>query len=602
MIPDKIKVQLSSIPSEPGIYIMKDAAGAVIYIGKALSLKKRVTSYFTKKDHDVKTAVLVRLIDSFEYIATANEVEALILENTLIKKHKPKFNIRLKDDKRYPYIGITYDEDYPRVIYTRNLRPGPNRYFGPYTDARSAKMIWSVINDAFRLKRCRRPLPLRNGERPCLNYQIKKCAGPCAGAITRDEYMGLIEGAANFLSGRIGPVLEEMTARMNKCSADMDYEKASVYRDIIFSIQSISETQNVLNPSGLDQDFIKVKLFENEAILVLFEFRGGALLGRKISVYENIMLATPAEITSAFIMDYYQRSDVPSRVVCSDPPASAAAVELFLAGRSGKNVKLTAPSPSENERAIISLIEKNIDLLKADRIAEAGYLDPAAAMNNLKEELSLDGIPERIECFDISNFHGSEAVASMVTFSMAMPEKSSYRRYRIRSIEGPNDPAMIHEAVARRVQYLVNEGEPLPDLMLIDGGPTQLARAMEAASNFEAGIKIVSIAKRFEEIYYDPGLPPLRLGTNSPGLKLLQRIRDEAHRFAVTYHRVLRDRKTTASELDAIPGIGEKTKRDLLKVMKSVEKIKAATIEELSSIEGIGAKSAERIFRFFNGK
>lgn len=589
----------SALPDEPGVYLMKDSAGAVIYVGKALSLKKRVTSYFTKKDHDPKTALLVRLIDNIEFIATDNEIEALILENTLIKKNKPRFNIRLKDDKRYPYICVTLEDRYPRLIYTRNTRPGRQRCFGPYTDAKSAKAIASMINDLFMLKRCARLLPLNTGERPCLNFQMKKCSGACTGKISEEEYGALIEGAIKFLEGDVNPVIENIKREMARHSKNREYEKAAVYRDIIFGIQSISEKQKVYSHSGLDQDCAAVKLFGDEAVAVLFEFRLGVLLGRKISVFANAEHSLESELIETFIIEYYSRSEIPVKIILKKRPQGAELLERFLAGRSGKRVVI-ASAVSEDERGIIKLIEKNIDLIQSDRDASKKYHNPAEALIELMERLNLPAIPENIECFDISNLQGADSAASMVSFKTGIPHRSSYRRFKIKAYNSANDPAMIHEAVARRIQRLANEQLPMPDLILIDGGPAQLARAMEAAKNFDCVSKIISIAKRFEEIYVDPKKAPVRLPEGSNGLKLLQAIRDEAHRFAVTYHRKLRDRKTVKSVLDDIPDIGIAVKKILLKEFQSIDSIKQMSVEGLASARGIGETTARKIFDFFH--
>lgn len=595
--PEKL---IASIPDEPGVYLMLDSTGTVIYIGKALSLKKRVSSYFSNKDQDPKTTLLVRLIDSIDFIVTDNEIEALILENSLIKKHKPRFNVRLKDDKSYPYIGVTFEEKYPRVIYTRNIRRGRNRYFGPYTDAASAKMIVAMINDIFRLKRCRRPLPLPRGERPCLNYQIRKCSGLCTGDISTDEYLRMIDNAVKFLEGDSDSVKNEMRKQMKKYSDEMNYEKASVYRDILLGIQSISEKQNVHDHSGIDRDYAAVRISGEEAAVLIFEFRSGVLIGKKIIIMSNTTHASIPEILENFTIDYYSRSDIPSVITLPELPAGQDLLQKFLTEKSGKKVKINTARSSE-ARGIIALIEKNADILLAERESRRINNNTSEALHELEQKIpGLDRLPERIECFDISNLQGSDAVASMVSFRAGVPDKSAYRRFKIRGQSTPDDPAMIHEAVARRVQRLYNEGKKMPDLILIDGGPAQLKKAIEAAANFTADSVIISIAKRFEEIYFDPGSPPLSLSLNSGALKMLQSLRDEAHRFAVTYHRHLRDKKTVKSDLDEIPDIGPAVKRILLSNFKSVDRIKTLSIDELASVKGIGEKTARKIYEFFN--
>jgi len=604
MRPEKSRAVLSSLPDSPGVYLMKDAEGLIIYVGKAGSLKKRVSSYFQNKDHDPKTSMLVKRIEDIEYILTDNEVEALLLESGLIKKHRPKFNVRLKDDKRYPYISVTLDEPYPRVIYTRKIKAGGDRYYGPYTDSAAARNIVATVNRIFKLKTCRRDLPLRKNERPCLNYQMKKCSGVCTGEITAEEYRSLVDKAVKFLDGDAEPVLEDLRREMEEHSQNFRYEKAALVRDIIFDVQRVFEGQKVDVPGGIDQDYIGVSIEGSEAVLVLFEFRRGALVGRKISVFDNAEYAAPGEVVRTFMIEYYGRSEVPQKITVQHTFADQDVIERYLEGRSGKKVAI-GQARSRDDRGVIGMIGKNIDMIRADRAAHRSFVEREQGLAELHAVLSgrgvaVEGPPSVIECFDISNFHGKEAVASMVSFTDGLPDRGKYRRFRIRGYDAPDDPGMIHEAVSRRVQHLVNEGLPLPDLMVIDGGKTQLARAIEAASNFTDEIPIVSLAKRLEEIYTDPGSEPIRLPRDSAALHILQNIRDEAHRFAVTYHRKLRDRRTTASALDEIPGIGLSARKALLETFKSVDAIAAAAEEDLRNAPGIGDKTATAVYRYFH--
>jgi len=600
MNPEKIKDLLTRLPHDPGVYLMHGIDGSIIYIGKANSLKKRVTSYFRKKDHDPKTSILVKNIDEIEYIVTDTEIEALILESNLIKKHKPKFNVRLKDDKRYPYIAITLNEEYPRVIYTRYINRNTDKYFGPYTDARAAKNSAQMINNLFKLKTCRRPLPLKDNERPCINYQIKKCSGACLNIISKDEYRSLIDDAINFLEGNIDPVMNSLNSRMKEYSEKMNFEKAAAVRDIIYDIQKISQSQSVDIPTITDQDCIGIAIYGGEGIVVLFEFRHGILTGRKINIFDNAEYTTPEEILRIFILDYYKDKEIPSKIVTEYGIPDYKLIAEHLSLKSGKKISLVQAGSSD-DKSIISMIRKNIDIIAADRKASDAN-NPAAGLLELKDTLSLENEPDIMECFDISNFQGTDSVASMVQFRSGRADKSNYRRYKIRGYETSNDPGMIHEAVSRRLQHLVNEGLELPDLIVIDGGPTQLTRAIEAAANFDLNLNIISVAKKFEEIYTSPDQPPIRLPENSPALKLIQRIRDEAHRFAVTYHRTIRDKKLTSSILDTIPDIGDKTKKMLLKHFGSIEKISEAALEELISADGIGDTTARKIYDFFKEK
>lgn len=595
-----LKKSVARFPEEPGVYLMKDASGAIIYIGKAASLKKRVSSYFRTSGLDIKTRVLVRIISEIEYIITDSEIEALILESGLIRKHRPKFNIQKKDDKRYPYIAVTLDEEYPRVIFTRTVRRNGTRYFGPYTDAQAARNTVSLINSIFKLKLCTRELPLKKNERPCMNAQINKCGGICTGAITRDEYLKIIDSAVSFLEGRIEPVVRDLQTMMKRLANERKYERAAELRDMIFDIQKLSETQKVHAAVGTDQDFIAAAKHGNEAIIILFEFRGGVLLGRKIAVYDNAEYASHEEIIATFLTGFYENAEIPRRIIVERRIGDRAMLERYLTDRSKHRVAITEPQTAE-DRGIIRLIHKNIDVIAAERYADRESRNTLLGLEELQRILGLDGLPRTMECFDISNLQGTDAVASMVRFHDGRPERSGYRRYKIRGYTSSDDPGMIHEAVARRIQYLANEGLSFPDLVVIDGGRTQLARAVEAAANFTSSIRIISLAKRFEEIYRAPGDPPLRLPDSSPALRILKEIRDEAHRFAISYHRTLRGKKTTRSLLDDI-GISARARKELLARFKSVDGIRNASRDELTAVTGIGAKTAQKILEFFQKK
>lgn len=594
-----LQLKLAQFPHQPGVYLMKDAAGEIIYVGKAGSLRKRVSSYFQKSDLDAKTRVLVRSVADIEYIMTDSEVEALLLENTLIKKHKPRYNIRLKDDKRYPYIMVKLDEEYPRLVFTRRLAQDGNRYFGPYTDARAARQMITAINTAFKLKTCARPLPLKEHERSCLNYQINRCQGICRGAMSADEYRAIVGNAMRFLEGNTDPVIDDLTSIMNGYAARMEYEKAARMRDVIADIRKITGDQKVLAPVGGDQDFVGLSTGGDEAVVLLFEFRTGALVGRKIFVFENARFSTPGEIIQTFLVEYYRTSEVPPRVVVSSDPADRATVSGYLATLSSRKTVISPPR-SADERGIIRMVQKNIDLVIADRQAHRQFADREKGLVELSDLLGLPGPPEVIDCFDISNIQGKHAVASMVEFRDGVPDRKNYRRFKIRGYEGANDPGMIHEVVGRRLQHLINENIPFPDLIVVDGGPTQLARAMEARDALGAPVVIVSLAKRLEEVYTDPHTPPLRLAESSVGLRILQAARDEAHRFAITYHRTLRDREMTSSAVDGIPGIGAKKKSLLLRSVAEPAKIPEMSEDEIARIPGLGAKTARVVHRHFH--
>jgi excinuclease ABC subunit C len=392
MHPDKHKNLAMNAPQGPGVYLMKATDGEIIYIGKAASLKKRVLSYFQKHGHDPKTRVLVKNIDDIEFILTDTEVEALLLESSLIKKHRPKFNVRLKDDKRYPYIGVTLDEDYPRIVYTRKIKPGKNRYYGPYTDSAAAKNIVAMVNRIFKLKTCARPLPLRDNERPCLNYQMKKCGGVCAGDMTREEYRSLVNKAVLFLDGDRGPILQGLQEEMNEHAAAFRYEKAAALRDIIFDVQRVFETQKVHLPAGADQDYIGVGIFGDEAIVVLFEFRGGVLAGRKISVFDNAVYAGPGDILRTFMIEYYGRADVPQSIIVQHHFSDMELIAGHLGHRSSKKI-LLRQAKSRDERGVLSMIARNIDMIGAEREIGRANAEEERTLKELQSALALPSAP-----------------------------------------------------------------------------------------------------------------------------------------------------------------------------------------------------------------
>ena len=588
----------NGLPQNPGVYLMKDDKNEIIYIGKAASIKKRVSSYFSSKKYDPKTSVLVKHISDIEYIITDSEIEALILESNLIKKHKPKYNIRLKDDKKYPYIAVTLSDGFPMVIFTRKLNNPGYKYFGPYTDAKAARNIISMINSIFKLKSCKKKLPLKKNERPCLNFQMKKCSGLCTNEITINEYRALIDNAVKFLEGNIDPVLADLNSSMNDYSKKLMFEKASNIRDIIFDIQKVSESQKVSVPSGMDQDYLGLSIQHSEAILIQFEFRKGVLIGRKIHFFDNVKYYKPRDILKSFIIDFYKTSEIPVRIICSYRIEDKEIIEKYLSDKSSKRVVLTLPE-SNDDRGIINMIQKNIDLIADERNSKNITRNIAQGLKELQEILKMETEPGVIECFDISNIQGKHAVASMVSFINGEPYKKNYRMYKIRGYDSPNDPGMIHEAVSRRLQYLLNENLSMPDLIVVDGGKTQLSRAMEVSNSLELAVKIISIAKQFEEIYFSISESPIKLPATSMALKIIQNIRNEAHRFAVTYHRKLRDTDFIKSELEKIPGVGSKTKDLLFIHFKSIDNIKNAGIDDLKDVPGIGSESAKIIYGYF---
>lgn len=578
--------------------MMKDRDGGILYIGKARNLKKRVSSYFTKNDLDIKTRTLVNLICDIDTIITGTEIEALILEDSLIKKHKPRFNIRLKDDKKYPYIAITYSDDFPRVIFTRQIKNKKNRYFGPYTDSRAARNTVHLLNRIFGLKTCSKPLPLKKGERPCLNYQIRRCSGICMNTINQSQYLELVRSAEKFLEGHIGPVLEDLSVRMNTLSKEMNFERAAQIRDIIFDIQQISEKQNVATGQNYDIDYFAVDIFRDDAIILIFEFRRGILIGKKIQEYENSSYTEKSSILQAFIIHHYELSDIPHVIITQYQLREDKLIMEHLSGRAGKTIKIRTPKSPE-EKSTQSLLVRNIDSIIAEKMAVEEFSDKNRFLISLKSQLLLPVVPIHIVCFDISNFQGKEAVASMASFKYGQPDKNNYRRFKIRGYEEANDPGMIHEGVARYLANVLNEGWDQPDLIVIDGGPTQLNKAIEARDAFGLDIPVISIAKKLEEIYTEQRKEPYRLSHDSQELKIIQRLRDATHDFGVSYHRKLRKNRTLQSELDNIQGIGPHKRSILLSAFGSVERIKKADIESLTQTEGISGREAKKIYEYF---
>ncbi len=591
-----IEQKIKTIPSKPGVYLFINHKKEIIYIGKASLLKKRVTSYF-QKNLDAKTRVLVSHIDDIDYIVTQSEIEALLLESSLIKKHKPKYNIQQKDDKRFPYIAITLHEKFPRVIFTRKLYHNGDRYYGPYTDAHAARKTVSLLNKTFKLKTCSRDIPLKPHERPCLNHQMGQCQGVCTGVVTEEEYRNVIGSVMKFLEGDVDPVLESLSALMKSYSNSMRFESAAKVRDMIFDIQKILQTQHVVTPLGKNQDYIGITTHQDEAYILVFQFRHGSLTGKRIFVYNNAEYTDRSSLVAQFMVGYYTHNEPPHAIVITQMIEDRRIIEQHLSSKTTQPVHIVSPK-TDHDKAVVQLLKKNLDLAIAQKIAPHWQ----KALFELQEVLHLPTLPVDIECFDISNIQGAFAVASMVHFTDGIPNKKEYRRYRIRGYTQPDDPGMIHEVVGRRLQHLLNEGLPLPDLLVIDGGRGQLSRAIEAVQALECSVPVIALAKRLEEIYLPQGSDPLHLPATSPALKMLQAIRDEAHRFAITYHRSLRDKNMTASILDQIHGVGTQYRKKLLHTFDTIEQIAQSDAATIANRAGIPKKVAQKIYDFFHSK
>ena len=598
----EIKNKLKTTPTLPGVYLMKDVKGRVIYVGKARSLADRVRSYFRGVEHhNPRTQALVSRIDDFDYIVASSELEALILECNLIKHHRPQYNVLLKDGKGYPFIKVTTNQEYPQVVITRKIERDGARYFGPYTDSGAVSRVVKLVQELFPLCSCPETMGTRNSGRACLNYYIKRCLAPCIGRVGREEYLELVDEVCLFLDGRTEKVVESLQGRMEAAAESMQFERAALVRDRIAAIEKIQQRQLVLRSDLTDRDLIALASDGGRSCIEIFLVREGKMVGREHFFLEGEDVRE--ETLSTFIKQHYALAPfIPGEIMVETFPTDKALLEDWLSGLRGKRVNLIIPKRGDKKK-LLELAAKNALLSLRDKGLERRPQENREALLTLKEVLVLSGLPERIECFDVSNIQGQDAVASMVVFEDGEPRKSAYRRFKIRGGGGlPDDFAMLNEAVGRRYRRLLKEDGDHPDLILIDGGKGQLSASKEALD--EIGLKdipVASIAKKEEHIFVPDISDPIVLPHHSPGLKLIQRVRDEAHRFALTYHRKLRGRRMGRSALDDIPGIGPKRKGALLRRFGSVRRIKDADVGDLRKVEGIDEKTAKRIYSFFTG-
>lgn len=579
---------------------MKDDKGRIIYVGKAVNLKNRVRSYFqSSRNHSPKVLAMVARIDDLEYIITASEIEALILECNLIKKHRPKYNISLRDDKTYPYIKVTY-EDFPRVYATRKVVKDGARYFGPYTSAGAVHETLRLLKTLFPLRSCRH----LDAKRPCLEHHIKRCLAPCAGKVDKEAYGEMIKAVALFLEGRSDAVVKNLKQSMAAAAEALEFEQAARLRDQLTAVEKIIEKQNIVTGSG-DQDAIGLARSAAGTCAQVFFIRSGKMVGR-----DHFMLAggedeTDESILEAFVKQYYsQAAFIPREILLPLELAEQHLLAEWLSGLKGGRVQVETPKRGTKKDLVnmaagnaAIVLEEQATRLKADNEKTAG----AAA--ELGRYLGLASAPDRIECFDISHIQGSETVASMVVFEGGQPNKNEYRRYKLKTVEGkPDDFKSMQEVVSRRYRDAVEKG-PVPDLIIIDGGKGQLNSAMPLirAAGLLA-VPVVGLAKEFEHIFREGISEPLILPRHSQALYLVQRIRDEAHRFAITYHRKLRSKRNLVSVLDHIPGIGAKRRKALWDHFGSLAKIKAAEVAELAKVDGMNMPAAEAVYKFFRNK
>lgn len=595
-----LEEKLKTLPEKPGVYLMKDEKGKIIYVGKAKSLKSRVSSYFRNNKHDsAKTRILVKKIEDLEYILTDTEAEALILENNLIKKHKPKYNIDLKDDKTYPFIKITR-EDFPRVMVTRNIVKDGSQYYGPYTSAGALKETVELLKRLFPFRSCNNTM--FNNKKPCLNYHIKKCYAPCAGKISQKDYIDIISNIESFLKGQKNEVEKNLVRDMEKAAENLEFEKAARIRDKISAVRQIMEKQKIVSGKEEDQDVIGLFLRGKEVVFQVFFIRNGRIVGRDTFQVSSAIEETQEKILEDFLKTYYiNKPKLPREIFIPFHVEDKDLIESILAEEVNYKVRLIVPQRGKN-KDMINLVTENARNYMENIVIKKEEAEKEALIE-LRDKLGLIKIPERIECYDISNIQGSENVASMVVFTNGSSDKRAYRKFKIKSFTGPDDFRAMNEVLGRRLEEGLKENEkflPFPDLIIIDGGKGQLSSALKALEEkgLQNKIAMVSLAKKEELIFLPGQSQPVFLDRRSQGLYLVQRIRDEAHRFAITFHRSLRTKRNLESVLDDIPGVGEKRKKLLLKKFGSVYNIVKADLNELLEIKEIPKNVSEKVYNY----
>lgn len=617
-----LEEQLKALPDKPGVYIMKDSTGEIIYIGKAISLKNRVRQYFqSSKNHSPKVMAMVENIDEFEYILTDSELEALILECNLIKKHKPKYNILLKDDKQYPYIKVTMNEEYPRVLMTRRIDKDKARYFGPYSGAFAVRETIEVINKLFPVRTCSKTFGGNVKNRPCLNYYIGRCVAPCQGDVNNEDYRSMMKDICLFLSGRQDELVSELERKMDAASENMEYEKAADYRDKINAVKQIQEKQKVLSSTMEDEDVIALAQSGDKACIQIFFIRGGKLNGREHFIITDIENISSKEILTEFVKQFYSGTVfIPKDIIIQEEIDELDVIESWLTGKRGSRVNIRVPKIGEKKQ-LMDMVAENAGIILenfSEKLIREKEMSEGA-VEGLSEILGLDNIPRRIEAFDISNIQGVDPVGSMVVFLDGKPKNSEYRRFKIKTVIGANDYASMQEVIERRFRHGLEELEMikkqsisgdsgkfsnLPNLVLIDGGEGQVNSAKEVLDGLNIDIPVCGMVKdsrhRTRGLIYKGS--EVDISAHSDVFMLITRIQDEAHRFAVSYHRSLRDKGMVRSILNEIDGIGEVRRKALMKHFGSIDAIKQADVEELRNVEGMDSKSAGSVYDFFHKK
>lgn len=597
-----IQEHLKQLPAEPGVYLMKDKFDNIIYVGKAKILKNRVRQYFqSSKNHSSKVKSMVKNIDKFEYIITDSELEALILECNLIKKYKPKYNVLLRDDKTYPYIKVTTNEDFPRVLKVRKVIKDKAKYFGPYTNTTAVNDTLDIIKNIYPIRTCNIDIEraIKTNMRPCLNLHIKRCVGPCTGNVTKEEYNKMIEEIILFLSGKEEKLIDILKEKMNKCAMDFNFEEAAIYRDKIKSLEDMMEKQKIdTSTSDLNQDVIAMARAHDEACVQVFFVRNGKIVGREHFILEGVMDSTRESILGSFVKQFYMEQEyVPKEIIIEDEIEDSFILSEWLSSKKGQKVTIRVPQNGE-KKSLIEMVRKNaIEYLeKFSDMNKRKYEKSIGALEELKQILNLDNIPKRIESFDISNIQGVDSIGSMVVFTNGKKDKKEYRRYKIKTVIGPNDYDSMAEIVERRLKY----GD-FPDLMLLDGGKGQVSAVKKVLNKYNVEIPLWGMYK--DDKHRTKGLisqeKEIELDRTSNLYRFVASIQEEVHNYAISYHRSLRNKSLTKSELDDIQGIGEKRKKALLNHFKDIEAIKKATFEELLEVEGMNKTSSESVYNYF---
>ena len=604
-----IQEELKALPHSPGVYQMKNASGEIIYVGKAKSLNKRVKQYFQSRNHPPKIQAMIKNISEFEYIITDNEVEALILEANYIKKYRPKYNTLLRDDKQYPYIKISVQEKYPRIYKVREVKKDGAKYFGPYPSAYAVNDIIDIIGNLYKLRKCSLKLDgTKRCQRPCIYYHINRCTAPCSGNVDISKYREEVSKASAFLSGG-EDIIKSLNDRMAKASQNLEYEEAARYRDQIKALEVISEKQKAVSQESIDQDVIGSAIGSEEACIQIFFIRNGKIIGSEHYLLTNTENESREQIISSFLTQFYTGTVyVPKEIYIESHIEDMELLEKLLSQKRGNKVSLKVPVKGEKSM-LIKMTKKNaLEMLeKGSQRIRKNIDESMKAIEELQNILKLDGVPERIEAYDISNIQGVQSVGSMVVFEKGMPSKSNYRRFKIKTVDGPNDYKSMEEVLERRINRGLGEDRlgfgKMPDLILVDGGKGQTSIAEEVISNFGLSIPVCGMIK--DDRHTTRGLiyknSEIELNKSHIVYQLIYRIQEEAHRFALDYHRNLRDKTLFSSELDNIKNIGEKRKINLLKEFGSVDIIKTKSVDDLSSVPGMNIKAAESVYNYFHG-